>query len=113
MFYRVSKDLFNTSTVKPGTPPQLKQKYNPSSSSSSPPFPSPSFPPGSSSKRRLGVSVIVNLLQDNLDKVTESLWKLFQFAEEYSLAVVVALDGFEWWGKQSDLWNFWDPNMPG
>ena len=55
-------------------------------------------------------------MQDDLSAgggVTESLWKLFELCEQLSLAVVIALDGFEWWGNRPDLWNFWDPEYPG
>lgn len=67
----------------------------------------------SSSAPRLGVSGIISYFRHPPEQNLEQLRRLLQLAEQYELAVLVQLDGEQWWQNRPDLWNWWDPSRPG
>ena len=45
--------------------------------------------------------------------LAQSLRRLLAGSEEAGVPVLVTLDGQNWWQHRPDLWNWWDPNLPG
>jgi hypothetical protein len=62
---------------------------------------------------RLGVSFVFDFLRYDLNAVTESLERFLALSEESAVPVLVNLDGMNWWEARPDLWNWWDPALPG
>lgn len=62
---------------------------------------------------RLGVGAIISYFREspaeNLDRVRH----LLTLCEKHELAVILQLDGEQWWMARPDLWNWWDKNRPG
>ncbi|MCL2304480.1 MAG: hypothetical protein FWC43_03970 [Planctomycetaceae bacterium] len=68
---------------------------------------------------QIGVSAIYSYLQIPKDdtvaeqRFLEQLKNELALLQEFELPVLVQLDGEQWWGARSDLWNWWDPAKPG
>ncbi len=62
---------------------------------------------------RLGVGAIFSYLDTSRERCTEELLEFLSLAERYDIPVVVQLDGEQWWKARPDLWNWWDPGLPG
>jgi len=62
---------------------------------------------------RLGVGIVVSYLAAPRERYLAQLQQGFRLAEKYNLAVVVQLDGEQWWQGRPDLWNWWDADQPG
>lgn len=70
---------------------------------------------GASGNRRLrvGVTFPFSVLEDDPAKLAKSLESLLKSAETADVPVLIMLDGQNWWQNRSDLWNWWDPTLPG
>ena len=69
---------------------------------------------GTAADRKLGFSVSIPYFSDpDINKYKAPLEKLMMLAEQSDMAVLITLDGFEWWGGRPDLWNWWDTTKPG
>jgi hypothetical protein len=62
---------------------------------------------------RVGISFVFNTLETPTNVLTRSLRRLLAGSEASGVPVIVALDGQNWWQHRPDLWNWWDPNLPG
>lgn len=62
---------------------------------------------------RVGVSFLFSTLETPTNVLAQSLRRLLAASEEAEVPVLVALDGQNWWQHRPDLWNWWDPNLPG
>jgi hypothetical protein len=62
---------------------------------------------------RVGVSFMFSVLEDKPDTLAESLRRLLAAAQAADVPVLIGLDGQNWWESRSDLWNWWDPGLPG
>lgn len=62
---------------------------------------------------RVGVHFVFSLLEDRPETLAASLRNLLAAARAADLPVLVTLDGQNWWESRADLWNWWDPNVPG
>jgi len=62
---------------------------------------------------RVGVGYIFSYLQGKDDALLASLRKVLQLARETDTPVLIQLDGEQWWEGRPDLWNWWDPSLPG
>src|ERR1039457_233171 len=62
---------------------------------------------------RIGVSYIFSTLETPTNILAQSLRRLLAASEESGVPVLVTLDGQNWWQHRPDLWNWWDPNLPG
>jgi hypothetical protein len=62
---------------------------------------------------RVGVSFIFNTLETPTNVLARGLRRLLAGSEESGVPVLVTLDGQNWWQHRPDLWNWWDPGMPG
>ncbi len=62
---------------------------------------------------RVGVSFVFNTLETPTNILARSLRRLLAGSEQSGVPVLVTLDGQNWWQHRPDLWNWWDPNLPG
>jgi hypothetical protein len=62
---------------------------------------------------RVGVTFIWSLLENDEAVLERSLKAFVSAAQESGVPVLIVLDGQNWWQSRSDLWNWWDPGMPG
>lgn len=62
---------------------------------------------------RLGVGIIISYLRHAPEENLALLRKTLELCEAQRLAVIVQLDGEQWWGARPDLWNWWDKSRPG
>jgi hypothetical protein len=69
-----------------------------------------SWSPG---RPRVGVGAIISYFRQSPEKTSEQLRRLLSLCEEHELAVIVQLDGEQWWMARPDLWNWWDKDRPG
>ncbi len=61
---------------------------------------------------RLGVGAIFSYFRQSPRKTRRALDKFLALAQRHDLAVIVQLDGEQWWQARPDLWNWWDPAQP-
>ncbi|VGO13263.1 hypothetical protein PDESU_01819 [Pontiella desulfatans] len=62
---------------------------------------------------RVGLSCIFSYFKYRPETVQQSLRNYLQAAEETDTPITVKLDGEQWWDARPDLWNWWDPDLPG
>lgn len=62
---------------------------------------------------RPGVMFTFFLLEGDTQVTARSLDALLRAAKAANVPVLVALDGQNWWQSRPDLWNWWDPKLPG
>ena len=62
---------------------------------------------------RVGVSYVFSTLESPTNILAQCLRRLLAASEESGVPVLVTLDGQNWWQQRPDLWNWWDPNLPG
>ena len=62
---------------------------------------------------RVGVSFIFNTLESPTNLLAQSLRHLLASSEQAGMPVLITLDGQNWWQQRPDLWNWWDPALPG
>lgn len=62
---------------------------------------------------RLGVGSIISYLRYDRERSIAQLRRLLHLCREHQLAVIVQLDGEQWWQNRPDLWNWWDSTKPG
>jgi len=67
----------------------------------------------SAGRPRIGVGSIISYFRQPPDKAMEQLRSLLSLCEEQDVAVIVQLDGEQWWTARPDLWNWWDEGRPG
>mgnify|MGYP000973148321 CR=1 FL=1 len=70
-------------------------------------------PPEGKRGIRLGVSAIFSHFQFPRDVLAQHLTRFLRLAEEFNLPVVVQFEGEHWRDARPDLWNWWDPKLPG
>lgn len=64
-------------------------------------------------KVAVGLGVIISLLNDKSENITNKLCSQLMLSEKYNLPICVKLDTEIWWEYRSDLWNWWDQEKPG
>ena len=62
---------------------------------------------------RLGVSAIISYFRATPEENLRNLRRLLRLADKHDLAVLVQLDGEQWWNNRPDLWNWWDESRLG
>ena len=62
---------------------------------------------------RLGVSAIFSYFQFPRETLAGHIARFLRAAEELDLPVVVQFEGEHWRDARPDLWNWWDPKLPG
>lgn len=67
----------------------------------------------SAGRPRVGVGAIISYFRQSPEKTSEQLRRLLMLCEEHELAVIVQLDGEQWWMARPDLWNWWDKDRAG
>jgi hypothetical protein len=61
----------------------------------------------------LGIGAIFSYLNQSQTQTKKQLLEFLSLAAQYDVPVVIQLDGEQWWGARSDLWNWWSPEQPG
>ena len=61
----------------------------------------------------VGKAILMYILERPVEEFSASLDKHFRMAEEYDIPVLVELDPITFWDGTPELWNWWDPSMPG
>jgi len=64
-------------------------------------------------QRKLGIGVIINYFEYDFNNIKQSLSNLLIASREKKAPLFLVLEGFAWWDKRPDLWNWWDPSIPG
>jgi hypothetical protein len=62
---------------------------------------------------RIGLSCIFSYFRNSPEQVQASLRNFLAAAEQTDTPVTVKLEGEQWWDARPDLWNWWDPSLPG
>jgi hypothetical protein len=62
---------------------------------------------------RVGASFVFSILEDEPSVLARALRNLLDSARAADVPVLVTFDGQNWWQNRPDLWNFWDPALPG
>ena len=68
---------------------------------------------GHQGKYLVGNSITFNLLGDSPMRLEQLLRKVIHLSEESGIPVHFHLDGQNWIGGRPDLWNWFDPDLPG
>ncbi|AKJ63645.1 hypothetical protein [Kiritimatiella glycovorans] len=62
---------------------------------------------------RPGCKLIFSYLAVDIETLKQSLRNYLEAAEATGTPVMVKFDGEQWWQNRPDLWNWWDPDLPG
>lgn len=62
---------------------------------------------------RVGVHFPFSILETEPKVLAKSIGHLLESAEAADVPVLITFDGQNWWESRSDLWNWWDPSLPG
>jgi hypothetical protein len=62
---------------------------------------------------RVGIGVIISYLRDPPPECLAFLQRVLALCRQHELAVIVQLDGEQWWQDRPDLWNWWDQERSG
>lgn len=62
---------------------------------------------------RVGVSCAFSYMQNDVDVLVRSVRAVLDACRESRVPVLITFDGQNWWENRPDLWNWWDPDMPG
>jgi len=62
---------------------------------------------------RIGVSFPFSILEGDVNTIARSLTRLLDASQATGIPVLITLDGQNWWESRPDLWNWWDPSLPG
>jgi len=62
---------------------------------------------------KVGLSYLFSTLETPTNVLAQSVRRLLAASEESGVPVLVTLDGQNWWQHRPDLWNWWDPALPG
>lgn len=72
------------------------------------------LPLGGDGPRQIGLSYIFSYFNNRSPATFEaSLDQCLATARQLRAPVLITLDGECWWGARPDLWNWWDPTLPG
>ena len=63
------------------------------------------------SNRRLGIGMIIPYLENDVYG-QETVEKLTQLSQTHKIPVLFKLHGIAWWETRTDLWNWFDPDLP-
>ncbi len=62
---------------------------------------------------RIGGTFPFSLLENDVGVLRKSIRAMLDAAREADVPVLIMLDGQNWWQSRPDLWNWWDPSLPG
>ena len=72
------------------------------------------FPEPPGARIRIGVGYIFSYFRAaGHETLLVSLRRVLELAEATDTPVLIQLDGENWWDARPDLWNWWDPALPG
>ena len=101
VFMRTQKDILRESTPATFVPDRLTEIADLF----------PGYDP--ENEINIGVGYIFSYLRYDLAVVEESLRRFLKMSETTSVPIWIKLDGEQWWDARPDLWNWWDPSLPG
>jgi hypothetical protein len=64
-------------------------------------------------KLKIGIGFIFSYFKTDPNLTVESLKQFLNVAQKTNTPILIKLDGEQWWQGRPDLWNWWDPCMPG
>lgn len=62
---------------------------------------------------RFGGAFSFSLLEDDIPTLKESIRAMLGASRQAGVPIFIVLDGQNWWQSRPDLWNWWDPSLPG
>lgn len=63
---------------------------------------------------RIGMGFIFSYFRThNDDALLASLRRVLELSQKTDTPIYIQLDGENWWNARPDLWNWWDPDLPG
>lgn len=62
---------------------------------------------------RVGSSFLYSVLEGETPALVRALETALAAVEQTKVPVLLVLDAQNWWTSRSDLWNWWDANLPG
>lgn len=71
------------------------------------------FGPQKGNRLAVGNAVLMYIFSHPMDEFETVLKKHFEESEKYDIPVLVELDAITFWDDVPELWNWWDPSMPG
>jgi hypothetical protein len=71
------------------------------------------FPNRPDARVQTGVSYIFSCFRTPPEVTVQALRNFLEAAETTATPVLVQIDTVHWWEARPDLWNWWDPAMPG
>ena len=72
-----------------------------------------SFPKETNPHIRLGMGFVFSYFRASNEFVLGALRNVLKHSEETDTPVYIQIDGEQWWDARPDLWNWWDPSLPG
>lgn len=61
----------------------------------------------------IGIAYIFSYLRRPSETIIEKLHQYLELSVKYDMPIVVQFAGINWWDARPDLWNWWDPDLPG
>jgi hypothetical protein len=71
------------------------------------------LPNDTNARIKVGVSFIFSYFKTTEDKTIASLRNFLKCAAQSNTPIVIHIEGENWWQARPDLWNWWDPTLPG
>lgn len=71
------------------------------------------FGPQKGNRLAVGNAILMYIFDRPMDEYETMLKKHFEESEKYDIPVLVELDAVTFWDAVPELWNWWDPEMPG
>ncbi len=62
---------------------------------------------------KLGLTFIFSIMEGSPEKLAESLRQVCASSEETGIPILLTLESQNWWTTRPELWNWWDPALPG
>lgn len=63
--------------------------------------------------RRLAIAYTFEYARFDIADVAKSIENMLELSEKNDVAVILHLDGVNYWSRYPELWNFWDESAPG
>ncbi len=67
----------------------------------------------SSGTRKVGVGVLVFYNRYDIANIEQSIDNLLVTSQITDIPIFISLDGFQWWDKYPEIWNWWNPSAVG
>lgn len=61
----------------------------------------------------IGIGFIISYLRYTPESTQNTLKKYLSLSSKYNVPIIIQIDGESWWQNRPDLWNWWNPDLPG